>query len=114
MGSAMGLWGPGWRGVPVIGEKHALNISQGLQRALAMFQLFLGQTLCVQELLGQLLLLLLRSQACSTRASTWSSFTRCRRVEACLRLGDRGLVNWRTGVARATAGKIFGFHACSG
>lgn len=120
MGSTMGLWGPRLWGITVIGEKHALNISQGLQGALAMLQLFLGQTLCVgfhvQQLLGQLLLLLLLlgRQTCSTRASTLPSFTCCWRVEACLRLGDGGLVNLSCSVTGATAGKIFGFHACRG
>lgn len=41
MGSTMGLLSSGWRGITVIREKHALNISQGLQRALPMFYLFL-------------------------------------------------------------------------
>lgn len=79
MWSTMGLWRPSWWCITVIREKHPLNISQGLQGALAMFQLFLGQTLCVglhvQQLLGQLLLLLLllRCQTCSTRASSLPS-----------------------------------------
>ena len=140
MGSWMGLWGPTCWGITVIGEEHALNIAQGLQGALAMLQLFLGQTLCVglhvQQLLGQLLLLLLLlgRQTCSartsartstststststrtsTRTSTLPSFTYWWRVEACLRLGDGGLIDWSYSVTGATAGKIFGFHAYRG
>lgn len=110
MGSAMGLRGPGRRRIPVVREEHALNISEGLQRALPMFQLLLGQTLRVEQLLGQLLLLLLRCQACSAGTAAWTSFSRCWKVEASLRLADGGLVYWRIAVAGATAREVFGFH----
>lgn len=112
MRSTVGLRGPGrWR-IPVVGEKHALNISEGLQRALPVFQLLLGQTLRVKQLLGQLLLL--RCQARSDGTATWTSFSCSWKVEAGLRLADGGLVHWRIAVAGATAREVFGFHAGGG
>lgn len=114
MRSTVGRRGPGWWRIPVVGEKHALNISEGLQRALPVFQLLLGQTLRVKQLLGQLLLLLLRCQARSDGTAAWTSFSRSWKVEAGLRLADGGLVHWRIAVAGATAREVFGFHAGGG
>lgn len=113
--------GAGWRwGVAVVGEEHALDVSEGLEGALAVLKLFLGQSLCVglhvEKLLGQLLLLLLLG--CQTRLTHShgprpSSFPRLRGVHRGhalfgLRLAPRGLVTWTHGITR----DVLGVHAC--